>query len=419
MLLVAAMMFADIGGHAAGIVRRHYNDLTRPGALMDRSREWLRGRADWNGQDRMFRFPSGYKLFFAALDKEKDLEKVQGAEVQAWFVDEAGQLALRQREFLRTRLRKPEGSVIPIRFWEASNPDGVGEADLYHEYVEPFEKGAQADDHMYIPATLETNPYVSQEYRGRLMKRDPITRAKYLGGQWMVRSTGKTFPVDKLHAIRPALGQAAPTEFDVLLRAWDLAATEPSTDDADPAWTRGILVGFLGAQKYILDVKSIRHRHHFVQKLIETTAEEDGVEVVQVVPQDPGQAGKTQHEQYRELLGDYEVRKYKPSGEDSGKEEMAKPVSADVDAGEVYVLEGAWTPGLIQEMSVFPGKGFKKDQVDALSAAWFWGPALQRRNKFQGKRVRIGVQRTGATGGKKGRPKIVRPAGRHKRGGVS
>src|SRR5215210_8533176 len=64
-LLMAALQYADVPGHAALILRRTYQDLALPSALMDRARAWLAPTdATWQSQEHTWRFPSGGTLTF-------------------------------------------------------------------------------------------------------------------------------------------------------------------------------------------------------------------------------------------------------------------------------------------------------------------------------------------------------------------
>src|SRR6516225_862781 len=47
-LLMAALQYINVPGYSALLLRRTYSDLSLPGALMDRSHQWLRGTgAKW------------------------------------------------------------------------------------------------------------------------------------------------------------------------------------------------------------------------------------------------------------------------------------------------------------------------------------------------------------------------------------
>src|SRR5688572_25485242 len=58
-LLMAALQHVHVPGYAALLLRRTYADLSLPGALMDRAREWLMNTdARWNAQTKTWHFPS-------------------------------------------------------------------------------------------------------------------------------------------------------------------------------------------------------------------------------------------------------------------------------------------------------------------------------------------------------------------------
>src|SRR4029450_10088046 len=42
-LLMGALQYVDVRGYAALILRRSFQDLRRPGAIMSRAKEWLAG----------------------------------------------------------------------------------------------------------------------------------------------------------------------------------------------------------------------------------------------------------------------------------------------------------------------------------------------------------------------------------------
>jgi predicted phage terminase large subunit-like protein len=106
-----------------------------------------------------------------------------------------------------------------------------------------------------------------------------------------------------------------------------------------------------------------------VRNIIKATAALDeigGVRVKISLPQDPGQAGKVQAQDYVKLLAGYDVRAEPESGD---KILRAEPFSAQCQAGNVLVVEAEWTEGFVQELCAFPSAALK-DQVDASSGAF-------------------------------------------------
>lgn len=81
------------------------------------------------------------------------------------------------------------------------------------------------------------------------------------------------------------------------------------------------------------------------------------------LPQDPGQAGKTQVAWLTGMLDGYAVQ---ASPESGAKLVRAMPVAALVEGGNLALLRGGWNRALLDEMAAFPA-GRKDDQVDALA----------------------------------------------------
>jgi len=73
-LLMAALQYVTVPHYSAILFRRTYADLTLPGALIDRSLEWLGGTdAKWNSQQHEWNFPSSATLAFGNLERLQDM----------------------------------------------------------------------------------------------------------------------------------------------------------------------------------------------------------------------------------------------------------------------------------------------------------------------------------------------------------
>jgi predicted phage terminase large subunit-like protein len=169
---------------------------------------------------------------------------------------------------------------------------------------------------------------------------------------------GGLFAVDNIKII-----EELPDEPLISVRAWDLAASEGAG-----AYSVGVLMHYAKeSEQFIIgDVKRKQLGAGGVRQMIQDTAEEDGTAVQIILPQDPGQAGKAQVEDYIHMLLGYDARAEAQSG---AKETRAGPLSAQIEIGKVSVLQRVWTKALLDEMRFFP-KGKFKDQVDAASSAF-------------------------------------------------
>ena len=151
-----------------------------------------------------------------------------------------------------------------------------------------------------------------------------------------------------------------------VVRAWDLASTA-ATDGADPDWTVGVKLSVDPAGRYVvLDIVRLRGSPHDVITTIVSVAQRDGRSVPIGLPEDPGQAGKTQIAYFVGLLAGYIVRSSRETG---SKMTRAMPVASQVEARNIAVVRSSWNYAFLDELRDFPD-GRKDDQVDALSRAF-------------------------------------------------
>ncbi len=153
----------------------------------------------------------------------------------------------------------------------------------------------------------------------------------------------------------------APDDLIRIVRGWDLAATKNAG-----AWTVGVKMGLIDGRVYILDVRRLRGSPGQVESAYKACSEADGHTVVPAFPQDPGQAGKAQKATIAGQLHGYRVH-FSP--ETGSKEDRAKPLAAQAEAGNLYLVRGPWNDIFVNEACLFPNGQFK-DQIDAASRAY-------------------------------------------------
>ncbi len=233
-LLMAALQYAHVPGYSAILFRRTYTDLSLPGAIMDRSHEWLSGTAaKWNDRDKTWLFPSGATLTFGYLDGPRDHVRYQGAEFQFIGFDELTQFLERQYTYLFSRLRRARGILAPLRMRAASNPGDIGHEWVKRRFLDAPEERA------FVPATLEDNPSLDAlEYEQALSKLDPVTQQQLRWGKWVRDTTGLVYSswndARCMAEVLPRLGSGE--EWRRLL-ACDFGVTDP-TAFAQLAFTR-------------------------------------------------------------------------------------------------------------------------------------------------------------------------------------
>ena len=119
-------------------------------------------------------------------------------------------------------------------------------------------------------------------------------------------------------------------------------------------------------QFIIADIRRLREGPDQRDAAILNTAAADGRGVHISLPQDPGQAGKTQILYLTRALAGYPVTSSPESGDKVTRAELP---AAQVNVGNVLMLRGAWNNSFIDELRVFPNGTFD-DQVDAFSRAF-------------------------------------------------
>ena len=146
------------------------------------------------------------------------------------------------------------------------------------------------------------------------------------------------------------------------VRGWDLAATEGSGD-----FTAGVKVGRqLDGRFIIAHVTREQLSSAGVERLMINTATQDGYDCTISLPQDPGQAGKSQAAYLVQQLAGYVA---KASTESGDKVTRAMPLAAQAEVGNVDLLAGEWNEAFLDEIGVFPA-GAHDDQVDGASRAF-------------------------------------------------
>jgi phage terminase large subunit-like protein len=378
-LLMAALQYVDVPGYAALLLRRTYSDLVLPGALMDRARDWLQGMARWSQDEKTWHFPSTATLTFGYLENDADRYRYQSAEFQFIGFDELTQFSETQYRYLFSRLRRLEGSAVPLRVRSAANPDGIG-----FEWVKArFVTGGREEGRIFIPAKLEDNPYLDREgYIASLMQLDATTRRRLLHGDWSAQAAGGIFnwwPRYRRDAL-PVLRKIV-TPVDSALGGDDYTAWE--------AW------GWDGARAYLLDFGRFRGEAPEAERRLQYSnlkikqqypnvgvmaLHRDNVNIDKVMAQHlragvPAQTWREgEPEAGRIGMSVAGVRLPTTKGASSGqkREAVARMVSVEFEGGRMLIPEDGWLDGLdewLDEHIVFPAPGRHDDWVECTNLA--------------------------------------------------
>lgn len=145
------------------------------------------------------------------------------------------------------------------------------------------------------------------------------------------------------------------------IRRWDIGATAGAGD-----YTTGVKMYMDGRRYGVEDVVRGQWATDERDSIIRQTAELDGPGVLQVLPQDPGAAGKSQAAHFVRMLAGFSVTTEVESGD---KTTRADPLSSQWNAGNVDLVRGTWNRAFLDEVLAFP-RGRNDDQVDGASGAF-------------------------------------------------
>jgi predicted phage terminase large subunit-like protein len=128
---------------------------------------------------------------------------------------------------------------------------------------------------------------------------------------------------------------------------------------------------------WILDAVMGQYDPDERDRIIRQTAVLDGVRVRIRLPQDPGQAGKSQKIHLMRLLQGYSVTVVPVTGD---KVVRSEPFAAAVAGGMVRIVRGEWTSSVMEQWRQFP-VGKHDDAIDAAADAY---TELTHRNRTWG-----------------------------------
>ena len=423
-LLMSALRYKNVPGFGCTIFRRNFNQIFSQGGLWDESMKIYQGirgadpkfaRGQW-----WFRNQNGdivSKVTFAHIERDEDVHKWQGSQICEIGFDELTHFSEKVFFYMLSRNRStcgvepfiratcnpdadswvakfiewwidPDtGYPIPERSgklrWFIRRDEILYWANTKQELWKQFdlktpEEKAEPRSVTFIMSKLEDNQEllkVNPGYIANLKAMSVIERERLLHGNWKIKAAAGLF--FKRSQVGDYLS-FVPDDVIEWVRCWDLAATE-KTENGDPAFTAGVLMGKRKNGRYIVaDVVNKQMSASDVRQTIKHTAQQDVAKYGRVkirLPKDPGQAGKEQAESYIKFLSGFNVVTVAETG---SKEVRAEPMAAQWQAGNFDILTGLWNEEYLQQLENFPDSKFK-DMVDA-SANGF--TELETKNVF-------------------------------------
>lgn len=379
--LMAAVQYGEFSQWKVGVFRLTYPDLSAPGAIMDRAKDWWHKDRNpiyknsglesphWDGTEKTFTFPSGAKIKFAGIEHDKDADKYQGAEFHLVIIDEAVLFTEHKITSLSGAVRKQIIDPLPIRCIYTGNPGGVS-----HDYFNEFYIIGIG---FFIDSKYTDNLYLNdKEYEEKSLNKikdsDPIKYRQWKYGDWQAIPQGKLF---KRKWFTDRLFTHIKEKITKWLRFWDLAATkeEDPTKTGGPDWTAGGLFALGESGKaYLMDVIHVREDEDIVEELIINTAHEDGRHVIIRIEQEGGASGKHVIGRFSRDLPGFDCDGQPVQRK--AKIDRARAWVSFIKHGGLKIKDGGvtqdgvrWITSFLNEITAYPTKGVHDDQVDVIS----------------------------------------------------
>lgn len=388
---------------SAVIFRRTYPQIAAEGGLWDTSMEvypLAGGRP--RESDKEWIFPSGASVSFRHMQHETDRLAWQGAQIPLIEWDELTHFTEKQFWYLTSRSRSVCGVRPYVRAtsnpdadsWVAGliswwiGPDGYALTErsgclrwfarihgelVWGDTAEDITRrypDAQPKSLTFILSTLFDNKILMEADPGYLanlealplVEREQLLGDRERGGNWLIRpAAGKVLNRAWFQSIpaAPLMGRA--------VRYWDKAGTADGGD-----YSAGVLM--IQADTGLWCVAHVvRGQWSALQRetVILETARSDraalgGMPYSVWVEQEPGSGGKESAQNTVIRLAGFDAHAEPVTGD---KLSRARPFAAQVEAGNVLIVEGDWNRAYLDELHGFPEAKFD-DQVDASSGAF-------------------------------------------------
>jgi predicted phage terminase large subunit-like protein len=227
-------------------------------------------------------------------------------------------------------------------------------------------------EHLCLPAIAETRQTIFLPISGITITREEgdLLEPQRLSGQaldGLKRSMGSYAFAGQMQQ-RPAPAEGGilkslwfryyktPPSFDNMLQSWDCAFKALTDSD----FVAGAVAGLVGPKIFLVDVVNRRMGYSATKAAIKSNLVRFR-SISHTLIEDKANGSAVIEELQRDVTGIVAVE---PAG---GKVSRAFAASADLEAGNVYLPEGAdWVPDLINQIDSFPN-GRNDDMVDALT----------------------------------------------------
>lgn len=182
----AKVLAASYPGIRILIIRKSYPELEKN--HIQQLRAACLGIAEYNQQRKQLAFLNGSIIDFQYCDKDKDVDRLQGAEYDVIFFDEATQLSEYQLKTIAACCRGVND--FPKRVYYTMNPGGQGHGYIKRIFIDrQFVGNERPEDYVFIQSLVTDNKALMEsdpEYVQQLEVLPEKQRKAWLFGDWNV-----------------------------------------------------------------------------------------------------------------------------------------------------------------------------------------------------------------------------------------
>jgi len=146
--------------------------------------------AKYNGKDKQLKFPNGSIIDFQYCRNDTDLNRLQGAQYDIIYIDEATNFTEYQLKAIAACNRGVND--FPKRIYYTCNPGGQGHGYIKRLFItKNYEEGEDPNDYSFTQALVQDNKALMEadpEYVKHLEALPPKIREAWLMGSWDVYS---------------------------------------------------------------------------------------------------------------------------------------------------------------------------------------------------------------------------------------
>ena len=394
-LLLEALRHVTNSRFGAMIFRRTFKEISAEGSMWDESIDlYPNVGGEPTGGKYHWRFPSGAKISFGHMQRDKDYLQYKGAQIALLCFDQLEEFTEEQFFYMLSRNRSMSGVKPYVRATCNPEPNWLGEflswwidqdtglpiperagkirwmARIGEELTwsdhrrELADQGVIPKSVTFIPSTVYDNKILLEKdpaYLANLQALQYVDRERLLGGNWKIKEeAGRLFNREWFEIVPDAPSGGTECSF------WDFASTKKEFAKHDPDYTAKVRGRKVGDYYYVTDCYADQIGPAEVDSQFARQSSEEAEALRRVTSYstrweiEPGSAGKREARRLTNRLKGIDARGIRPIGD---KITRQKPWAAQAEQGFVKVVAGPWNERFLTHMHHQPVPDWPHDDI--------------------------------------------------------